>query len=1849
MNRLSHRLLGHRAQSPSPVLPTSPADRQDEKRPVLPLRRRRGAVRVAAASTLLALSITAAVDLNPWSIMQWSAAAAARDAARPTDTAADLQQDALAAEAAQADTDHAEADRQAAADARDAQTAPPPVVGLPAADQRAPMSPRDAAVEAAQRTAQSTGAPVVVAALTTETSLTTAEPDGTFSTQTALGAVRHRSDGGTGADVTGKVEWVDNDLSLTGTDASGRTTAESAGPWAARLSDASGAGMVAVGPAGQTISWSPQAAAAPVGVGGPGGALPPVKAAAPTAGVTPVIGGVDLQVPPAPETPSPMASPAPGAGTTREAKSTARDVRSASEATTDGAPGDAAPDDAGTAAVFPDVLKGGRDYTVNVTATGAEESVVLASRAEVSAAGGANAAAVYRDTFTLPAGVTVRQASAQGGVDPTTLGVEFVDASGAVIATFGGGKAFDSSKNEVGEPATAPVATRLLAVKVGGSTGTSTSAGTATVEVSVDPTWVADNARIFPLTIDPHIATGTSFSGSTGANGSNNFDAYVDEANPTTAEGVQDSSRLLAGYRPVNGATKGSTTLVYFNLGDLIGSENTITCAQFSLWNNYSYSCTPAGLWVDAATGSWNPATVTWNTRPGWANAGSMKTFAHGYNSSCAAAAEFYDVTPIVQKWANGTSGYYGGLTNYGFIITANGTDVSGYKRFNSAETGSGMPGLTVSWENCTNYPAGAGGSGTRKVCGSIRDDYATNGGPSGFGLPTTNDAATSNGKGYFNHFDKSGQARSIYWTSTLGAHSVVGAIRDKWASDGWETSPEGWPATDDAATPSGNGYYNHFHNLNDADKAYRSVYWTSATGAHLIGGLIRDKWANKGYESVVGFPATDETATPDGGGRVSYFQTVGTDGAGWSAPASSINPYNGGIFWKTGAGQAFSVHGRIYDIYRSLGATGSWLGYPVNDEFHPTVMPGGGAAPADAKQSTFENGIIYGDPRNGYTAIVKTAAATMRAPRVNQHTARRLPLEFSVNAPGTDADTGATSVDWSARLTNPIVQWRRGVKAPITTGSGSSVTTLTQGSQWQQVPATDLIWPDGSPVSSTDPSAPIPITKTGQTLTIQFGQHGQGRLAWDAGKTLAGLGGILDVRIVFTDSTTGKQVPIASVGGVEYDPDGGQSGTSAVGPGTLNLLTGAYDLSATDAAAFGVSISRTASSRRTDAGSQNLAGSPFGPQWSMGGVDDDVSADWTSLRQTSDYSLDVMGSDGQPTAFVVDDAGTTWYAEDGAEDLQLVPSGGSWSPQKPFAADTWTLTSGDGTVTVFGQKSTVNRADNDPIVTSDGTKSTWQTVSITPAAAASGEGSAGLDAAKRNATRYQYTQQNVADAKGASQTAWRLYRIGASNPALSDGQQSTCLTAATPGTGCRVLQLNWGTQNGFTRLLSITLYTTNPANGSVTTATLASYTYDSNGRLATVTDRAGLVTAYDYAADYTDARGTTTGVNVPGPVIKLTPAGGQLPWTFGYDSTGSVTSAHDVGQVGAQGRLLSVTRPTLTAYTPGTVSSSAAWNVVYGVPLDVTAFGPYPMSPAAALTWGQDTPPLDATAVFGPTAASDARAGSDHDAYDDTQTSAGGANGTARNWSTAAVTYLDVNGHTIDVAAPSSAAGKWVPSGTSDTNATTSTNLANSTAANLDSDRNSDGQSGPTGSGGVSPSNNVVAVPARGARISAALVDDAGNTTMALSPANRALALGQDDVAAVNAGSATASAQLSKLSDTVTLTQLQTWQRAQLLSAQTRWVVSTSAASGPQVNAPSEVAATTVAPLKLTITKDGISDGSSTAVPARSVTKTVYDAARPSDATVSELPTSVTTGFISAGELMSTTTDTRTRDSQGA
>lgn len=88
---------------------------------------------------------------------------------------------------------------------------------------------------------------------------------------------------------------------------------------------------------------------------------------------------------------------------------------------------------------------------------------------------------------------------------------------------------------------------------------------------------------------------------------------------------------------------------------------------------------------------------------------------------------------------------------------------------------------------------------------------------------------------------------------SSAGAFEVHGAIREKYLALGAEASVLGYPRTDESGTPDGHGRFNHFQG--------GSIYWTAGTGAHEVHGLIRDRWSALGWERnpQLGYPISDE------------------------------------------------------------------------------------------------------------------------------------------------------------------------------------------------------------------------------------------------------------------------------------------------------------------------------------------------------------------------------------------------------------------------------------------------------------------------------------------------------------------------------------------------------------------------------------------------------------------------------------------------------------------------------------------------------------------------------------------------------------------------------------------------------------------------------------------------------------------------------------------------------------------------------------------------------------------------------------------------------------------------------
>jgi uncharacterized protein with LGFP repeats len=194
-------------------------------------------------------------------------------------------------------------------------------------------------------------------------------------------------------------------------------------------------------------------------------------------------------------------------------------------------------------------------------------------------------------------------------------------------------------------------------------------------------------------------------------------------------------------------------------------------------------------------------------------------------------------------------------------------------------------------------------------------------------------------GYGFAQHF----KGGSVYWSPGTGAHVVYGAIREKFQALGG-VAAFGYPATDELAL-EGYFYGARYNDFRAAGGTYRTIVWTSETGAHALVGAIRTKWIDQGAGRYA-IPINDEYAVGSRShhGLMQDFRYQ-SDGEGDSLS----------IVWssRTGA-HDLAFHGVLtiessgIESEMSVGARTRWLslggaegiGFPINDQMDMT--PGG-------------------------------------------------------------------------------------------------------------------------------------------------------------------------------------------------------------------------------------------------------------------------------------------------------------------------------------------------------------------------------------------------------------------------------------------------------------------------------------------------------------------------------------------------------------------------------------------------------------------------------------------------------------------------------------------------------------------------------------------------------------------------------------------------------------------------------------------------------------------------------------------------------------------------------------------
>jgi uncharacterized protein with LGFP repeats len=233
-------------------------------------------------------------------------------------------------------------------------------------------------------------------------------------------------------------------------------------------------------------------------------------------------------------------------------------------------------------------------------------------------------------------------------------------------------------------------------------------------------------------------------------------------------------------------------------------------------------------------------------------------------------------------------------------------------------------------------------------VVGSIYNKYIAAGGPSGYGLPTTDASAFGGVQVQFFSNDTSA-IMSASLESNVPAYLVYGDILGEWRNSANETDVFGQTVQSVLGTPKGDEEYipgmgtgpngagvpedprmNTFEN--------GVIYWGSLTKAHAIYGILF-----AAYRAFLGLPLSDEVPAPV---------------SGVSGTRSQL--FANGVIYKPPGFAAFSIGGQILAYLETRGGTPGQLGGFLSEM---SGSLGTFGAPIDIDDTgtigTFQNGVI--------------------------------------------------------------------------------------------------------------------------------------------------------------------------------------------------------------------------------------------------------------------------------------------------------------------------------------------------------------------------------------------------------------------------------------------------------------------------------------------------------------------------------------------------------------------------------------------------------------------------------------------------------------------------------------------------------------------------------------------------------------------------------------------------------------------------------------------------------------------------------------------------------------------------
>ncbi|MCI0688817.1 MAG: DNRLRE domain-containing protein, partial [Sporichthyaceae bacterium] len=1089
-----------------------------------------------------------------------------------------------------------------------------------------------------------------------------------------------------------------------------------------------------------------------------------------------------------------------------------------------------------------------------------------------------------------------------------------------------------------------------------------------------DADFLADPALTYPVTIDPTLAPTT--------------DTWVATNYPTSQIG---SVELKAGTYD-SGTTK-ARSYVKFDTSSFAGTK--IVDADFKLWSYWSSTCSTSssGVQVRRITQNMDYADITWSSQPTTTSTGAVTSkTALGYNSSCPDGWMIWDIDTIAQAWADGSA-------NYGVQVKAvTETDSLTWRRYNSANyvsgTGSTEPKLVVTYNT-----APATGTGLKAVPGTTGSpQYVTSLTPTLSYTASDPDGGTLTGRfelweGSTLVYTKdvtgvpSGQAATWVVQSGLLVEGHTYKFRTK-SYDGtlWSTAWSSWLTFTVDKTPPGTPFVSSTDypadGVGHGDVGVPGSFtFSPAVGTtdlaayrYVLGAAAEVRVTATGTKTV--------TITPTVGGQQTLTVRA-EDNAGQISPiaathifivgsAELLQPLDGATVAKRTKLELYtsaSLTKVEFRYRRGPGAAEASIplanllrndGTPVSTGLAPKVLISelgsktalwntldtlgsvGGVVQVQAWFYT-DTDVTPSKTSPWKTITVDPNGDVGETAEVGPGEVNLLTGDYSVDS--TDVEEFGLAVGRVSSSRSPTHGWlRQGERLTAnvqqvgtdTTGFNAGNSTIARSTARGHDSSDSLLITSSG--GGTNYNAYAGLARGG---ALFFAGTQPGRTyrltGWEYVPSATGLTGV--------NGTYGLRMVVFFVtpGGTTWVVSPKATYTDAWQELTLDYTVPA---DATESYIW-LHNGHPTSGMQTfwDDLSLTEIVAPFGPEWAGGPAAGVADTEYASLRFPDSDIAQITSVGGGWVTFARSSADGSFFPEPGAEGFTL-------TEQSPGV---YRLTELDGTVTEF-------------------TKPTGTTV-YTP--------SATWTVDQRSTTQYVY------DTTDSRALVTRV--IAPVEPGVDDA--NSC-TAATPARGCEVLEYTYattttaagGTFGDFAdRVKSIKVWSWDPVASAVNSVEVATYRYDTAGRLREVWDprlSPALKTAYEYDSS--------------GRVITLTPAG-ELPWRFDYGPAG--WDLHP-------GRLLKVRRDALVAGTVGTLDGEIATSVVYGVPLLKSLGGPYDLNGSAVAAWGQTDAPIDVTAIFGP------------ESPPATHTATATVPGT-NGYGSATVHYLNANGQEVNVATP--------------------------------------------------------------------------------------------------------------------------------------------------------------------------------------------------------------------------------------